>query len=298
HCESGHQFPANVEPGLEIDCFTHILLHTDDASSWVPFNTPVVNFESVYEAESSAPETDVVVATVKGGEALFTVDGKTATEVAATALYDTKGQNELVEVSYTGLTNLAGVVFPGASAQVIVSHKPVTIYLALHRELATAGSVPTITIGEKTYTPEATDKYHVYEVGKVTEDGEMFYDYASVYTVTVAPEHIFGAPVLNVPAQPASVRAAAPAEGEAQHTLNGSDALVKYIDGTPVWSNDFDAADLKDETGVSGIEAIIAAGNDSEVVFYNLQGIRVEGELAPGMYIRRQGNTAVKVCVK
>ena len=44
--------------------------------------------------------------------------------------------------------------------------------------------------------------------------------------------------------------------------------------------------------------ADVAVDQDSEVEFFNLQGVRVEGELTPGLYIRRQGNRASKVVVK
>lgn len=55
---------------------------------------------------------------------------------------------------------------------------------------------------------------------------------------------------------------------------------------------------------VSGIEdAVIggntAADNDAPVEFYNLQGLRVGADnLTPGIYIRKQGNTATKILVK
>lgn len=47
-------------------------------------------------------------------------------------------------------------------------------------------------------------------------------------------------------------------------------------------------------SGVAEIEADAAAGAE----YFNLQGIRVSGELTPGIYIRRQGTTATKVTVK
>ncbi len=55
----------------------------------------------------------------------------------------------------------------------------------------------------------------------------------------------------------------------------------------------------KDETNTStsGV-ADVVVDQDAEVEFFNLQGVRVEGELTPGLYIRRQGNRASKVVVK
>lgn len=48
---------------------------------------------------------------------------------------------------------------------------------------------------------------------------------------------------------------------------------------------------------INGVNDIEIDAN-APVEFYNLQGVRVEGELTPGLYIRRQGNTASKVLVK
>ncbi|MDE6287955.1 MAG: hypothetical protein K2M00_04120, partial [Muribaculaceae bacterium] len=49
--------------------------------------------------------------------------------------------------------------------------------------------------------------------------------------------------------------------------------------------------------GISGIADVELDAN-APVVFYNLQGVRVQGDLTPGLYIRRQGNNATKVLVK
>ena len=43
----------------------------------------------------------------------------------------------------------------------------------------------------------------------------------------------------------------------------------------------------------------VIADEDAPVEYYNLSGIRVRSEnLAPGLYIRRQGNTASKVLIR
>ena len=43
---------------------------------------------------------------------------------------------------------------------------------------------------------------------------------------------------------------------------------------------------------IDGIEGILV--DDGKAEYYNLQGVRVEGTLAPGIYIRREGGKAVK----
>lgn len=49
---------------------------------------------------------------------------------------------------------------------------------------------------------------------------------------------------------------------------------------------------------ITGLDAIDADSAASPVTWYNLQGVEVQGDLAPGIYIRRQGNTAVKTVVR
>ena len=46
---------------------------------------------------------------------------------------------------------------------------------------------------------------------------------------------------------------------------------------------------------VSGVEGVAVENEEAPVEYYNLQGQRVNGDLAPGIYIRRQGNTVTKV---
>ena len=50
----------------------------------------------------------------------------------------------------------------------------------------------------------------------------------------------------------------------------------------------------KTTEGIADIEL----GEEAPAEYYNLQGVRMEGELTPGLYIRRQGNKATKVIVK
>ena len=47
--------------------------------------------------------------------------------------------------------------------------------------------------------------------------------------------------------------------------------------------------------GVSGVEGVAVENEDAPVEYYNLQGQRVNGDLTPGIYIRRQGTTVTKV---
>ena len=47
------------------------------------------------------------------------------------------------------------------------------------------------------------------------------------------------------------------------------------------------------------ISDITVDGDNADVEYFNLQGIRVDADnLTPGIYVRRQGNKATKVVIK
>lgn len=48
----------------------------------------------------------------------------------------------------------------------------------------------------------------------------------------------------------------------------------------------------------AGIADIATEAIEGAAEYYNLQGIRMQGELAPGLYIRREGNKAAKILVR
>ena len=74
-----------------------------------------------------------------------------------------------------------------------------------------------------------------------------------------------------------------------------SDRLM--IQGNPEGGNPFNFTAVVLRHDTSGINDINVA-EDAPVEFFNLQGVRVNGELTPGMYIRRQGSSATKIIVK
>lgn len=56
---------------------------------------------------------------------------------------------------------------------------------------------------------------------------------------------------------------------------------------------------IAEEGFQAGVNDIVSdADADAPVEYFNLQGVRMQGELAPGLYITRQGNTVNKVIVK
>jgi hypothetical protein len=62
---------------------------------------------------------------------------------------------------------------------------------------------------------------------------------------------------------------------------------VRYAKLTPV------------EGGVQGIAADVTATNNAPVELFTINGMRVNSRnLAPGLYIRRQGNEVTKVIIK
>ncbi|MGM9859579.1 MAG: hypothetical protein ACI31C_02365 [Muribaculaceae bacterium] len=74
-----------------------------------------------------------------------------------------------------------------------------------------------------------------------------------------------------------------------------SDRLM--IQGNPEGGNPFNFTAVALRHDPSGITDIIA-DEDAPVEFFNLQGVRVSGDLTPGLYIRRQGSVATKIAVK
>lgn len=79
------------------------------------------------------------------------------------------------------------------------------------------------------------------------------------------------------------------AEGDSEYTYELYHAAVASL-------NTADYVKNESNTSTSGV-ADVAVDEAGEVEFFNLQGVRVNGELTPGLYIRRQGNTAVKVVI-
>ena len=70
--------------------------------------------------------------------------------------------------------------------------------------------------------------------------------------------------------------------------------LTAVLEGA---QSDFFVLDLTNDGGVSGVTDV-DADNNAEAVYFNLQGVRVAGELTPGMYICRQGDKVSKVVVR
>jgi hypothetical protein len=54
----------------------------------------------------------------------------------------------------------------------------------------------------------------------------------------------------------------------------------------------------ENENPVAGVNGIAADTAEAPVEYFNLQGVRVNGNLAPGVYIRRQGQSTSKILVK
>lgn len=112
-----------------------------------------------------------------------------------------------------------------------------------------------------------------------------------VATATFTPVFLFNVDSKYSSLISGSTRAAAPA-------LLGEETpiLVQEVNGTKI-SESIDVSALKG-ADVSGVESVVVEGVDGAVEYYNMQGVRVEGELAPGMYIRRQGRSVSKVQIR
>lgn len=112
----------------------------------------------------------------------------------------------------------------------------------------------------------------------------------------------------EIPAEVAYMRAAATdwtlhdVEGASvEHTIESLDEpyilLAKSVDRRGVESDVHGLKISTDGNAMTGIENV-AADTASEAVYYNLQGVRVDGTPAAGVYVRLRGGKASKVVVK
>ena len=135
---------------------------------------------------------------------------------------------------------------------------------------------------------------------------------AQEYTLTLSQQ-----PVINAPAARAQANGAEPSNhvftvtdgansADAtyrMHTLaSGYNAKYITLQTQKAVNVGWGGIKLKEMNVYGALEpsgvADVAVEAEGAVEYYNLQGVRIEGELAPGLYIRRQGNTASKILVK
>ena len=88
-----------------------------------------------------------------------------------------------------------------------------------------------------------------------------------------------------------------PAQGARLMANETNEYTYELYHAAPATLSTTEYAKNEANTSTSGV-ADVAVDQEAEVEFFNLQGVRVEGELTPGLYIRRQGNQATKVIVK
>lgn len=79
-------------------------------------------------------------------------------------------------------------------------------------------------------------------------------------------------------------------------TENDADGVQAYATNGDVTVKSLNAWVLDPKS--SGGIADITVDENAPVEFFNLQGVRVSGDLTPGLYIRRQGSIATKIAVK
>lgn len=101
--------------------------------------------------------------------------------------------------------------------------------------------------------------------------------------------------IYNPEAQPEVVKTQAPrrANESSDENFEGFQISASYVP-RPV------TVSVSNNITPAGVEGIIADNdnNNAPVEYYTISGIRVNGNLAPGIYIRRQGNSVSKVAIK
>ncbi len=115
--------------------------------------------------------------------------------------------------------------------------------------------------------------------------------------------------ILPVSAKSAA-KAAAQIDFKNTGTLEGATTSGDYTDGEAITVGiKFNYTDAQYSTtiseyskvgtnGTSFVNNVAVDSTDAPVEYYNLQGVKINGELAPGIYIRRQGNDAAKVVIR
>ena len=137
-----------------------------------------------------------------------------------------------------------------------------------------------------------------------------------VYTVSARRTMLNGTPLVypeqpEEESTPAAVRANGPAKVALKNpvtgTISGASSAVFSFASDGEFScyvedaagNQSNAVSMTFQGQSTGVEDIIANGaDDSEAVYYNMQGVRVANPAAGGLYIRVQGSKAAKVLVK
>lgn len=189
-----------------------------------------------------------------------------------------------VEVGYT-VKNALGVEFTGTTKVGVVAVDEVTLHIA--RPLGKAFTVDlTGDYGQHSINVPALKHEELEEsMSYIMINGNT--DVAPIMSVTLPAKVIFSqltVTPLTDAAQTMSLRAA-------PLTINGKSVLLDLsVDNEPAITEELAAIKTGGVTGVADVTVDAA-----EAEYYNLQGIRVANPEAGNVYIRRIGNTAVKV---
>ena len=114
---------------------------------------------------------------------------------------------------------------------------------------------------------------------------------------TSYPELVFNLKpyfVFNVTPELASLITEATPAPMAAPARAGEAFVLQNVYSTQVFEQHFNFSATTDVSGVEGV----AVDGGAAVEYFNLQGVRVDGDLAPGIYIRRQGQIVSKVQIR
>lgn len=257
------------------------------------FKTPEVDMKSDIEFGVHHPDSPVKMSIACGqfkfDDEMFGGDWKeshTFTEFG--------NENSIEEVTYR-VRNAAGVEFSETrTANILNAPKEVYLYVAYKDD---ADRAPVTFNLASTWNPEhtvsinsgAVENAYIEVIDNSLEpddNGNYFYKPVKLDGVKVPAHMIFSTVTFVLPA--ANGFAA-----QAEDVLSGNNMMLDLTGDTPVLTDNFNF-----KSDVSGVKAIEANATDATAEYYNLQGMRVDGALAPGLYIRRQGNITTKVLVK
>lgn len=151
------------------------------------------------------------------------------------------------------------------------------------------------------YKNEATSNYFPVEV--TIQEGETLHYSTTCYSTKLGDEVIEETtPKTDTPAT-----SGMPLDEAVPGSVTGATTYYFYIPSGGVISfyttkgpdtNKSDAISLSFTGAATGVEDIVADGENGAVEYFNMQGMRVVNPVAGSLLIKRQGNTVTKVLVK
>ncbi|MCM1033021.1 MAG: hypothetical protein NC405_04615 [Odoribacter sp.] len=257
------------------------------------FKTPELYLKSNLEFSVHHPDSPVKMV-IAGGQFKFDDEMFGGDWKESHTFTEFGNENSIEEVIYR-IKNASGVEFTEPrTASILNAPKEVYLYVAYKDD---ADRAPVTFNLASTWNSEhnvsinsgAVENAYIEVIDNTLEpddNGNYFYKPVKLDGVKVPAHMIFSTVTFMLPA-------ANGIAAQAEDVLSGNNMMLDLTGDTPVLTDNFNF-----KSDVSSVEAIEATAAEATIEYYNLQGMRVDSALTPGLYIRRQGTTTTKVLVK